>query len=175
MYSSIKARALASEVEASVVNGIAAHLRVSAAQAHALRTIFLLDAAGESICVEVSGSAHHTPVGDEGEDEQFEDSDEGEVASVKQYTYLNDGVVAGVEAGLLKPAGEPFRRSKRSETLLRYVKLTPEGKELAQSFVTYEERQKASKPCLSGVSLLGQVREQVRTGKLTLKSRELHS
>lgn len=169
-----KARILAAEIEASVVNAIASTLRVAPAVACSLRRLFLLDAAGETLCVEVSGSAHHTPVGDEGEDEDYEE-DTDEVPATKEYTYLNDGVVAAVEAGLLKPAGEPFRRSRRSETLHRYMRLTEKGQALAASFVRYEQRTKASKPSLAGVPFHSQVREMVRTGQLRLRSRESHS
>ena len=172
MYSSIKARALASRgrgVCCQRHRGFTFRERGSGPRT---RTIFLF---GRRWRVDLRGGvrlgAPH-PVGDEGEDEQFEDSDEGEVASVKQYTYQRRRGRRCRGGSSARWRAVPPLEALGDAAALRQAH--PEGKELAQSFRHLRRAAEGEQSRVCRVSLLRQVREQVRTG-VDLKSRELHS
>lgn len=160
-----RTRAVTSEVVASTVNALARETDLPIATAAELRRIFLLErVALETLCVQVDGSAHHTKAGDPGtpdrdaevidaveEDAPLSDSDTDEDAPEiagtgnKAYTYLGDGVSAAVDAGLVVPMTAPFRLSKWTAPIYRYVRLTAHGRALADKYIGAEVRQRGAR------------------------------
>jgi len=163
-----RTRAVTSEVVASTVNALARETDLPIATAAELRRIFLLErVALETLCVQVDGSAHHTKAGDPGtpdrdaevidaveEDAPLTDSDTDtvdedapEIAGTgnKAYTYLGDGVSAAVDAGLVVPMSHPFRLSKYTVPMWRYVRLTATGRALADKYIGAEVRQRGAR------------------------------
>ena len=62
---SLKARILRKEIEATVIHCIARDLDVPIHIASLFRRLFLVEGCvGEPLCVEVAGSAYHTPTGE---------------------------------------------------------------------------------------------------------------
>lgn len=182
----LKARILSQEIESTIVHRIAADQHVPPHIAALYRRFFLLEEiVGEPLCVEVSGSAHHTPTGERGEpdleepapevevDVEEDDGDEVE-GTTKEYTFMNVGVVSGVQAGLVVPVGDPFKRARSSDRIHRYVRLTATGKHLAKQYIRMEAAAKAKKPCLAGTPFEAQVRSDWRAGRLSLGNTESH-
>lgn len=180
-----RTRAVTSEVVASTVNALARETDLPIATAAELRRIFLLErVALETLCVQVDGSAHHTKAGDPGtpdrdaevidaveedapltDDTDTVDEDAPEIAGTgnKAYTYLGDGVSAAVDAGLVVPMTAPFRLSKWTAPIYRYVRLTAHGRALADKYIGAEVRQRGAR----GLPELGkEVDEALAAGTL---------
>lgn len=190
------ARALASEIDASIVNGIARDLDTSPAVAREVHRIMLCERIADvPACVELAGSAHHTPVGDPGapdpdevvpvldaveDDEDDTADDEGDaeaspewraledgLVNTKRYAFLADSVNAAMEAGVLEKAGEPFRKHKLSREIRTYVRLTSTGRALADKYIARQAAQYASRPSLAARGTFHeQVKAAVKSGYL---------
>lgn len=172
---SLKARILRQEIEATVVHCIARDLDVPIHIASLFRRLFLVEGCvGEPLCVEVAGSAYHTPTGGPAREEQAPDDDEADddARSPGQSLYLDDRVLVSVAVGLVRPVGGPFKRHKSSTSIHRYVRLTPAGRLLAAQYIRMEAAAKARKTCLASTPFEDQIRQDHRAGRLSLRSPE---
>ncbi|WAS96035.1 hypothetical protein [Nannocystis punicea] len=173
---SLKARIVCQEIEATVIHCIARDLDVPIHAASVIRRLFLVEGcAGEPLCVEVFGSAHHTPTGERGEPDLQApapptERHEEDLGEAPQDMYLNDGVLASVAAGLVRPVGGPFKRNRSSKSIYRYMRLTATGRILAAQYIRMEAAAKARKLCLAATPFEDQVKQDHRDGRLSLKS-----
>lgn len=173
---SLKVRMVRTEIEATVVHRIASDLEVPLYTANLIRRLFLIEhCLGERLYVEVSGSALHTPTGErpggdcEAPAEVTDDDDpDDDQPSREPPTYLNEGVLLSVAVGLLHPVGRPFKRSKSSTSIYRYVRLTRTGQILAAKYTTMEAAAKAGKPCFASTPFEELIMREYRAGHLSL-------
>jgi hypothetical protein len=183
-----RSRHLAAEIDAAVINALAVEIGTSPSVARAVHRMMLLERIADiTACVEVSGSSHHTPVGDQGapdtdaaanvesEDDGEEtsaDDEDGEAdanpewralndatANTKRYAYFDDGINAAMSAGVVEPAGEPFRKHKLSNEIRAYVRLTATGRALADKYIA---RQAGNYACRPSLAARGTFEEQVK-------------